>query len=220
MDMNFFRDMTYGMFVISTKDGSRDVGCVVNTISQITSQSMIMAVSVNKENFTNQAIKKHKKFAVSVLSQDTNPEVIGKFGFFSSKDVDKFEPFEKFYEDGIAVLNENICGFMICELVQVVSVDTHDIFLAKVVDCKKVGDVVPMTYAYYHAEVKGKAPKTAPTYVEEESEKSSSGKKYKCLICGHIYDEAKEGVAFDDLPADWKCPICGVGKECFELVEE
>lgn len=218
MDKNFFRDLTYGMFVISTKDGKKDVGCVVNTICQITSQSMIVAVSVNKNNFTNQAIKKHKKFAVSVLSQKTNPQVISKFGFFSSKDMDKFEGFEKFYESGLPVLNENICGFMICELVQVVSVDTHDIFLAKILDCKKVSGCEPMTYAFYHLNVKGSAPKTAPTYIEEEKVKTN-GKKYVCTICGHIYDEDVEKVAFEDLPADWVCPICGVGKDCFELMQ-
>lgn len=220
MNKNFFRDMTYGMFVLSTKDDGRDVGCFVNTVTQITSESMIVSVSVNKNNYTNQAIKKHKKFAVSVLSQNTNPEVIGKFGFFSSKDTDKFQTFSKFYKDGIAVLDENICGFMICELVQVIDVDTHDIFLAKVLDCEKLSDYSPMTYAYYHKEIKGKAPKTAPTFIEEESEKVSGGKKYKCIICGHIFDEEKEGVKFEDLPSDWTCPICGVGKDCFKLIEE
>lgn len=220
MDKNFFRDMTYGMFVVSTKDEARDVGCFVNTICQITSESMIVAVSINKNNFTNYAIKKNKKFAVSVLSTATKPEVIGKFGFFSSKDVDKFEGFKTVEQDGIKIVDENICGFMLCELVDVVSVDTHDIFLARVVDCKKTGDFEPMTYAYYHKVIKGSAPKTAPTYVEQEKVSDKVGKKYKCIICGHIYDEAKEKVAFKDLPEDWTCPICGVGKEQFKLIEE
>lgn len=219
MDKNFFRDMTYGMFVLSTKDDGRDVGCFVNTVTQITSESMIVSVSVNKNNFTNQAIKKNKKFAVSILSQETNPEVIGKFGFFSSKDTDKFQTFSKFYKTGIAVLDENICGFMICELVQVIDVDTHDIFLAKVLDCEKVSEFVPMTYSYYHSYIKGKAPKSAPTYIEEEKPKSENGKKYRCTICGHIFDEDVEGVKFEDLPDDWTCPICGVGKQFFKVVE-
>ncbi len=219
MDKSFFRDMTYGMFVVSTKDEGRDVGCFVNTICQITSQSMIIAVSLNKSNFTNSAIKKHKIFAVSVLSTKTKPEVIGKFGYFSSKDVNKFDAFKCFETNNLMVIDENICGYMICELLDVVSVDTHDIFLARVVNCKKTGDFEPMTYAYYHNVIKGSAPKTAPTYVEEEKS-LQKGRRYKCMICGYIYDETKEGMAFDDLPEDWTCPVCGVGKEQFKLIEE
>lgn len=216
MDKNFFRDMTYGMFVLSTKDDGRDVGCIVNTVTQITSESMIISVSINKNNFTNQAIKKNKKFAVTILSQVTNPEVIGKFGFFSSKDVNKFEAFKTIREDDFAILDENICGFMICELVQVIDVDTHDIFLAKVLNCKKLSELLPMTYSFYHSNIKGKAPKTAPTYIEENA---GNGKNYSCTICGHIYDEEVEGVKFEDLPGDWTCPICGVGKNLFKIVE-
>ncbi len=76
-----------------------------------------------------------------------------------------------------------------------------------------------MTYAYYHNVIKGSAPKTAPTYVEEEKS-LQRGRRYKCMICGYIYDETKEGMAFDELPEDWTCPVCGVRKEQFKLMEE
>lgn len=218
MDKEILRDMSYGMFVLTTSYKGRDVGCFVNTVVQITSASMIVAVSVNKSNYTNQAIKESKKLAISVLSQDTNPEVIGKFGFLSSKEVDKFQGFEFIRESGLPIVNEKICGYMICELVDVVSVDTHDIFIAKIVDCKKVNNLTPMTYEYYHRVIKGGAPKTAPTYVEEKQEGETNTKKYKCIVCGHIYDEGKEGVKFEDLPEDWECPLCGMSKEYFKPI--
>ena len=74
-----------------------------------------------------------------------------------------------------------------------------------------------MTYSYYHKVVKGKAPKNAPTYIEEKTEKSD-GKKYKCLLCGYIYDDSKESVKFENLSDDWICPICGASKSCFEEI--
>lgn len=219
MDKNLFYDLTYGMFVIGTKYKGRDVGCFVNTVCQITNESMIISVSLNKNNFTNLALKENRKFSVSILSTKTNPEVIGKFGFFSSKEVDKFQNFKKMHDQNLPIVDENLCGYMICEIVDVISVDTHDIFLAKVTDCKKTNNYESMTYAYYHKEIKGKAPKTAPTYIEDEKVESKSNcKKYKCIICGHIYDEEKEEVKFEDLPDDWTCPICGVGKKYFKVV--
>lgn len=219
MDKEILKDMTYGMFVLSADYKGRDVGCFVNTVVQITSGSMLFAVSVNKNNYTNEAIKNTKKFAINVLSEETNPEVIGKFGFFSSRETDKFDGFNIRKVDGLPVVDENMCGFLICELVEVVSADTHDIFIVKVVDAQKLNNLSPMTYAYYHRVIKGKAPKTAPTYIEEKKVASGNFKKYRCKICGHIYDEATEKVKFEDLPDDWTCPLCGVGKAMFEEVK-
>lgn len=259
MDKEVFKDLTYGMFVVSTNFKGKNVGCFVNTVVQITSSSMLFAVSVNKDNYTNKAIRSSKKFAISVLSEKSNPEVIGKFGFLCSKDVDKFADFEVLNVQNLPVVSENICGYLICELVNIVDADSHDVFIAKAVDAKKVNNFSPMTYAYYHKVIKGKAPKTAPTFVEEnlsnkqankkeDSTKKPKGKpkkndsakqsqlqnkaiktkviaqnqdykKYRCTICGHIYDEEKEGVRFADLPKNWTCPICCVGKELFEEIK-
>lgn len=214
MDKDVLKDLTYGMYVISTKYNGRDVGCFVNTVSQITAENVVISVSINKENYTNIAIKENKKFIVSILSSESTPDVIGKFGFYSSEQVDKFSEFKTIQDEGIKVIDEKICGYLVCELIQVVEVDTHDVFIAKVNNMVKREDIEPMTYDYYHRVIKGKAPKKAPTYIEEESNKDSV--KYKCVICGYIYDEGKEKIKFEDLPDDWKCPICGVGKEMFK----
>ena len=208
--------------MIGTKYNDKNVGCFVNTVTQITSQNPIIAVSVNKNNYTNEAIKNTKKFSVSILSEETNSDVIGKFGFFSSKDTEKYEMFEHKEVEGLPILNEKVCGNMICEVLNIVDTETHDIFIARVLDAMDLNEeLIPMTYKYYHEVIKGGAPKAAPTYMEEEikMENAEGLKKFRCKICGHIYDEAKEGVKFEDLPDDWKCPLCKVGKNMFEEVK-
>ena len=169
MDILALRDITYGMYIISTKYENRNVGCFVNTATQITSENPIISISVNKQNCTNKAIKETKKFALSILSEETRPQVIGKFGFYTSKDVNKFENMQYEEKNDLPIIKENICGYMICELLETIDVETHDIFIARVVDAKKENDYIPMTYKYYHEKIKGTAPKTAPTYISPNS---------------------------------------------------
>jgi len=222
MDLNVFRDITYGMYVVSTKYNNKNIGCFINTLTQITSENPIISISLNKNNYTNKAIKENKKFVVSILSEETSSDVIGKFGFSNSKDVDKFQYFKYKEIDNLPILDEEMCGYMVCEVLSVIDAETHEVFLARVIDTKKQNNLKPMTYAYYHEVIKGKAPKTAPTYIKEDSKESKGGnsnmKKYQCTVCGYIYDEEVEGVKWEDLPDDWVCPLCGVGKESFEEV--
>ena len=251
MDIKVLNNISYGMYVIATKYNDRNVGCFVNTVNQITSQNPIISVSVNKNNYTNEALREQKKFSVSILSEKTDSSIIGKFGFFSARDTDKFLGIDYYEINGVPVLNENTCGNIICEVINVIDAETHDIFLARVIDTIiSTNDFVPMTYKYYHEVIKGKAPKTAPTYIaeqpqinkieeentndktlEDESEKldkyknveacesKTEYKKYRCTICGHIYDESVEKVKFEELPETWVCPICRVGKALFEEVK-
>lgn len=222
MDIKVLNKISYGMYVIGTKYNDRNIGCFVNTVTQITSQNPIVSISINKNNYTNEAIKITKKFSISILSEETNSDVIGKFGFFSSKDIEKYENFKYEETEGLPILKENVCGNMICEVLNIVDTETHDIIIARVLNAFDLNEeLTPMTYKFYHEVIKGTAPKTAPTYVEEENkmENVEGLKKYKCKICGYIYDEAKEGVRFEDLPDDWKCPLCKVGKNMFEEVK-
>lgn len=220
MDLNVFRDITYGIYVVTTKYNEKMAGCIVNTVTQITSENPIISVSINKNNFTNNIIKESKKFAISILSEECQNDVIGKFGFYSSKDINKFENFKYEEIDNLPVLKENMCGYLICEVLNIIDAETHEIFLARVVNTKKESNLKPMSYSYYHEVIKGKAPKNAPTYIEEKvSGGEKKMKKYQCTICGYVYDEEAEGVKFEDLPDDWVCPLCGVGKENFEEVK-
>ena len=215
MDIKAMQDLSYGMYVISTKVNGRNVGCFVNTVTQITSQNPIISVSVNKLNYTDEALKLNKKFAVSVLSENTDANVISKFGFCSSKDVDKFEGMEYEVIDDIPVIKNNICGYMICEIINVVECETHDVFFARVLDAKKENEYKAMTYSYYHEVIKGKAPKKAPTYVEDIKDEAKvliDGEEvYVCMVCGYVHK--------GPIPNDFKCPVCGVDRTMFKKKE-
>ena len=193
MDKSILKDITYGMYIVSTIDSA----CVINTLTQITSDNIVVSISLNKNNFTNKKLKEEKKYIVSILSEDINPNIISTFGFKSSKDVDKFKDFKYQIIDGIKVLEE-IIGYIKCEVIDIIDCGTHDIFIAKVIDTKRLNDSCPMTYKYYHEVIKGKAPKNAPTYIEEEIEKDT----YICDICGYRHK--------GNIDENFKCPICGV----------
>lgn len=221
MNINTLNKLSYGMYVIATKYNSKNVGCFVNTVTQITAENPIISVSINKQNYTNEALKIGSKFSISILSENTDPKVIGGFGFVSSRDTDKFAGVNYIIKTELPVVDEHTCGYLICEVINIIDAETHNIFLARVLEAEELEKAaVPMTYAYYHNVIKGKAPKTAPTYIEEEvlENMNSEFAKYKCKICGHIYDEEKEGVKFEDLPDDWVCPLCKVPKTMFEKI--
>ena len=224
MDKKIFRDISYGMYIVTSRIDSKFVGCIINTFCQINSLDPLISISLNKDNYTNEVIKKSKNFSVSIISNDTLKEVIGKFGYYSSRDIDKFDGIEYDLVNNLPVITENMCGYLICEVVNVIDCNTHDVMIAKVIDAKKISDNIPMTYKYYHEELKGTSPKNAPTYVEEKNNNLESvdekleSNKYRCSLCGYIYDDAKEKVKFEDLPDTWKCPLCGATKDLFERV--
>lgn len=206
MENAFLRDISYGMYIVSTQVQGKKVGCVVNTVTQITSKNPIISVSIHKENYTNQAIKERKKFAVSILSEETSAEIIGKFGFQSSKNIDKFAQIAQLEVEEMPVVQEAICGYFIAEVIETVETQTHTIFLARVLEGERVSEKEPMSYGYYHKVIKGKAPKNAPTYVEEKAK--SEEEEYVCQICGYVHK--------GKLPPDFKCPICGADSRVFE----
>ena len=219
MDKLIFRDISYGMYIVTTKDkNNKNVGCVINTLNQITSEDPIISISLNKDNYTNKAIKETKLFAVSILSIETPKEIIGTFGYHSSKDKNKFNNLNYELKKEIPIITENTCGYLLAETINIIDCNTHDIILAKILDTNKISNLEPMTYKYYHQNLKGTSPKNAPTFIEEETEKENISNKYQCSLCGYIYDDAKEKIKFEDLPDDWKCPLCGVPKSLFNKI--
>ena len=144
MDKNLLRDITYGMYVVTTSNA----GCIINTMTQITSENPIISISINKNNFTNEKLKEERNFAVSIISEKTNPNLISVFGFSSSKDKDKFETFDYEEINNIKVLKEETTGYLICEVVDIIDCETHDIFLGRVIETKKENDNIHMTYKY------------------------------------------------------------------------
>ena len=214
MDLQALNNLSYGMYIVTTRKESKNVGCLINSAMQITSKNPIIAISLNKENYTNEVLKETRECALSILSEKTNPEVISKFGFLSSSETNKFENRNYKDIDNLPVILEDICAYIIGEVIRVIDAETHDIFLIRVKQTEKVSEESPMTYKYYHEKLKGKSPKKAPTYQEEREEKTTAN-RYQCSVCGYIYDDSKEEVKFEDLPEDWTCPLCGVGKDKF-----
>lgn len=220
MDKKIFRDISYGMYFVTTKDNkNKNVGCIINTLTQITSSAPIIAISLNKDNYTNQALKQNKLFAISLISVDTPKEAIVTFGYQTSKNTNKFQNINYEVIKDIPVIQENTCGYILAEIIQTVDANTHDIIIAKVLDTKKENDTAPMTYKYYHENLKGTSPKNAPTYISEETTTTSpTSSKYQCTLCGYIYDDSKEEIKFEDLPTDWTCPLCGATKDQFKKI--
>ncbi|MEZ4357709.1 MAG: flavin reductase [Eubacteriales bacterium] len=220
MNKSVLRDISYGVYAIGVKDEKKFTGCIVNTVFQITSEPMIIAISLNKNNYTYGVVDKTKRFAVSILSEKTESTVIGRLGFYSGKDTDKFGSVKYTVKSDLPVIDNNICSYLICEVNSMHDMGTHVVIFANIVDGDKVTDLTPMTYKYYHEVVKGSAPKNAPTYIEEkpkaaENKKAASGVRYICTVCGYIYegDITKE-------PDTYRCPICNQPKSVFKKLED
>ena len=214
MDITVLFKLTYGLYVVGAMDGERPVGCIINTCFQVTSQNPILAISLNKNNYTLDAIKRAGRFSLSILAEDTNPAIISSFGFCSSCDNDEYADYGYDMTEGAPMVKGKFAGRLVLDALNFVDNETHVVVLARLVDTVK-GEGTPMTYDYYHRVVKGKAPKNAPTYVAEEeskgdkAESAGNKKRYKCDICGYIAEVEGE------LPADYRCPLCRAPKEKF-----
>ena len=189
------RKITQGMYVLTTKHG----GCIVDAVSQISSgDNPLIAVSVMKTNYTNELLKKNDKFALSVLGKDVNPEIIKTFGFKSAKDIDKYENIETTNIENVNIINDSL-GYMIIEKIDSIDNETHTLFIGKIIEADILKDEEAMSYQYYQEH------KEELLKVTTEEGKTA----WICTICGYIYYG-------EDLPEDFQCPICGVGKEYFK----
>lgn len=197
--------LTYGLYIISSEADGKVSGCVANTLQQVTSSPMQLAVTLNKDNYTEQLIEKSGKFNGVVLTQNVDMDIIGRFGFKSGKDFEKYEGITSVNDVlNIPSIQEHVAARFTCKVVQKLDLGTHILFIGEVVECDVVSDEEVMTYAYYHQVKKGGTPKNAPSFQEE---KTRSG--WRCTICGYIY----EG---DPLPEDFLCPWCGAPTDVFE----
>ncbi|MGN1376555.1 MAG: flavin reductase [Prevotella sp.] len=206
MDITVLFKLSYGLYVVGAMEGRRPVGCIINTCFQVTSQNPILAISLNKNNHTLSAIKSSGRFSLSIVAEDTDPAIIGKFGFCSSRENDKYADFGYDIAEDAPIVKGHFAGRLILDAINFVDNETHVVVLARLVDT--IADSgKPMTYEYYHRVIKGKAPKNAPTYVEEKTEptaeKQASKDKYRCALCGHCVES--DG----PLPQGYTCPLCG-----------
>ena len=163
MDKNVLRNLSYGVYAVSTLDGDRAVGCIANSIIQVTYDTV--AVSMNHENFTHECMEKTGKFSISIFGEDIEMNTIAFLGFQSGKDRNKFDKIETITVDGLPVVKNSV-GYLICDVVDKLDTETHTIFLGKITGGEMLSDSkTPMTYDYYHKVKKGNSPKKAPTYL-------------------------------------------------------
>ena len=209
MNPNAFRKLSYGVYVISSWDEGRPTGCTANSVMQITSEPATVAVSINHDNYTNGCISRSGRFAVSVLSETSDPSIIGTFGFQSGKTVNKFDSVEYEQKANLPVVKDS-CAWIVCEVIDRMETATHTVFLGKVVDADEQGAGEPMTYAYYHKVILGKSPKNAPPYLPEDEKAPDA--RWACSVCGCIYDAE---TPFEQLPDSFVCPVCRQPKSAF-----
>ena len=199
-DLTALFKIGYGLYVVTSNDGSKDNGCIVNTVSQVTSTPNRVAVCINKQNYSHHVIKQTGIMNVNCLSVEAPFSVFESFGFRSGRTVNKFEGTEVMRSDnGLAFLGRYINAFMSLKVEQYVDLDTHGMFICSVTEARVMSDKETMTYTYYQDNVK---PKPA-----------TEGKKgWVCKICGYIY----EG---DELPDDFICPLCKHPASDFEPIK-
>lgn len=212
MNTKALRDLSYGVYVVATPDENRYAGCVANSAMQITSSPATVALSINHDNYTNSCIQKSGMFSLSILREQSNPSIIGTFGFQSSRDTDKFASVPYELRSGVPVLKD-ARGYLVCKVVNKMETSTHTVFLGEIIDADLLQNGQPMSYSYYHNVIKGKTAKNAPTYLPEEPEKKNA--IWRCPICGYEYTG---DIPFEELPDDYVCPICGAPKKVFEKI--
>lgn len=190
--------LSYGLFVITAKDGEKDNGCIINTAQQITDNPLRISVTVNKSNYTHDMIMKTGEFNISVLTESTPFDVFKHYGFKSGRDTDKIPGNGmKRSENGIVYLSEYTNAFISGKVIDTIDCGSHTLFIAEVSEAKVLSDARSVTYQYYFDNIKPKP---------QNSEKK---KGFVCKICGYVY----EG---DELPDDFVCPICKHGASDFE----
>ena len=222
--------ISYGLYVIGSKSGNRINAQITNAVFQVTADPVRIAVAINRSELTNEFIKDSGYLSIGVLSQSADLPFIGHFGFKSGRDIEKFEIVEYVTTpSGCPCPKKNIVSCIELKVESTVEVDTHTLFIGKLTDCSFLEGGVPMTYSYYREVLCGKTPPTAPSFIAkpvvkpETQKKEKAMKKYVCEVCGYVYDPTlgdpdsgiAAGTAFEDIPEDWVCPACGVGKDQF-----
>lgn len=239
MNTEAFFKITYGLYIVSSKDGNNYNGHISNTVFQVTADPPQFVVATHKNNLTTSYIEKSQLFSVSILEQNVDLDFLGPWGFKSGKNVDKFKGISYMLgKTGVPIVLEKTIAWLECEVVEKIDTGTHILYIGKVVDAEILNNQSnPLTYKYYRDVVKGLSPENSPTYTGDKHEKKHAdnavaqpgkAKKYQCTVCGFIYDPEEgdphagiaPGTAFEDIPDDWTCPICGVSKKDFVEIDE
>ncbi len=195
-------NISYGLYVLTSNDGKKDNGCIINTFSQVANSPDKAMICVNKANYSAEVIKETRKCNVNIINKDADFNLFVRFGFHSGRDVDKFEGFEcvRREENGILSLTKYVNSVLCLEVIDIVDLGSHYGFIATISKSEALNKVESVTYSYYQTNIK---PKPNP------NEKKKKG--WVCKVCGYVY----EG---DELPEDYICPICKHPASDFEKI--
>ncbi|MBN2485443.1 MAG: flavin reductase [Bacteroidales bacterium] len=217
--------ISYGLYIVSSGNKEKPGGYISNTVFQVTAEPPKFATCCNKNNYTCGLISGTGSFAVSVLHTGAPADIFGRFGYKSGRETNKMSGLNiKYADTGVPIVLDYSVAYLEFKVVDTVDAGTHLMFIGELVNSEIIdGDKELLTYDYYRKVKKGLSPKNAPTYIDKSKLENMGAKpvarKYKCAVCGYIYDDAVEVVPFDDLPDSWQCPVCGVGKDdFFELI--
>lgn len=197
MDSSVLFNIGYGLYVVTAKD-EKDNGCIINTVMQVTSDPLQIAIAVNKRNLTQQMISKTRKFNVSILTEEADFEMFKHFGYQSGRDIDKFANFfdVKRSSNDLYYITKNTNSYISAYVQQEIDLGTHSLFIGQLVASERLSEATTLSYDFYQKNIKPKA-------------QNENKKGWRCKICGYIY----EG---ETLPADFICPICKHGAADFE----
>lgn len=203
MDPNTMFKISYGLYVITATEGTKDNGCIVNTVTQVTQEPIRISVSINKQSYTHDMIQRTKMFNVCIMDTQADSSLFKRFGYQSGKNADKFSGFSesKRSENGCQYLTKGCNAFLSAKVFEVKDMGTHSVFYADVTEGEILSDLPTLTYDYYQQ------------YLKPKPKQADSVSGYVCKVCGYIY----EG---EVLPPDFICPICKHGTEAFEKVSE
>lgn len=220
MKPSVLRGLPRGMYAIGVKDlKGRPNACVVDSVTQISKASRasmpLVALSMNKANYSAECVEKTGVFTISVLSTETPATVIGALGFVSGKRAEKLESVRhKVLQEGVPVIKEKTCCWFLCQVKEKIEIRGQRVFIAEIVAGSDEFVGVPMTYDYYVRELGGAAPLRSPSYLPPElTADRASGESFVCSVCGYVYSDPNFG--FEELPEDWVCPICKMPKKAF-----
>lgn len=201
--------------MLTARESGIDNGCIVNTCVQVSVKPDRLLISVEKRNLTREMIERTGEFNISTLTEDVPFETIRHFGMQSGRDVNKLGSFPgvRKSHNGLAYLTQNTNAMFSCRVIEKMDLGSHMMFVGEVTESKVLSDKASCTYAHYHKAIK---PQPKP---KSEVKRSPDQMRYVCNVCGYVYDEAEEGKKWEELPEDYECPLCSVGKDHFSPEE-
>lgn len=213
MDKKAYFKLSYGLFVVGVESQGRINGCIINTAAQATSEPGKLVATMLKTNLTTEMIMKKRSMTISVIGMDCPLDTIKRFGMSSGREKEKLPADCARDGQGNPYIEEGMIARFSCGVSQAIDLGTHYLFVADVVDCLTLGEAAPMTYADYRALKSGGKPAVLPGGAKP---KEKGEGRWVCSVCHYVYDGE---VPFEELPADWKCPVCKRGKEVFVFEE-